>query len=196
MFKAIMKLFKNSGIEGDQLLEIASGVAELIENEVKSRAEQVEPQEPVDVASLQESIEKMIQDATNANKPSENETDGEGDEDEAENETVKTLTQQLQQLKDAAIGAELATWGITKGYEDVVKNLIDFSNVTFENGVLKNLKEKKEAIAESRPLLFGSKNQGYTPPAGKAPDVTTDIAKAMKKKDFNLTEFLKNQRSE
>lgn len=145
------------------------------------------------IADLAEEVEDLIDSQVNV-QSNQDADDADDDEEKGDDETdeVKKLKAELNQLKiGSAVEAELKTWGIAEGYEDTVKNMIDFSDVIFENGELKGLKEKREEIAKDKALLFTGK-QSYTPSGGGSVTQETDVAKAMKQENFNFTEFIKN----
>jgi len=65
-----------------------------------------------------------------------------------------------------------------------------------DKGELEGLDEQLKKVVEENPFLFGVK-QNYDPKAGGEPKgFEADIQKAMKQKDFNMTDYLKNLQKE
>ena len=93
--------------------------------------------------------------------------------------------------KDRLIEAELAKSGVRD--VELLKTIINKDAVELKDGKLSGLTKQISEQKESRPFLFnGDKQANYTPTGGNnAQSGVGTLADEMKKKDFNMTEFLR-----
>jgi len=118
------------------------------------------------------------------------------DEPKTEAELMKAeFAKEIVKVKlQAKIDAELSTARIKEGFEDVVKNLIDFDKVKLdEKGKLEGLKNQLDVIVKEKAILFEKGSSGYAPQGGKTPNKLT-FEEARKLKDFNFTQWLLDEK--
>ena len=104
-------------------------------------------------------------------------------------EQFEALQQKYQE--DNLIEAELAKSGVRD--VELLKTIINKDAVELKDGKLSGLTKQISEQKESRPFLFnGDKQANYTPTGGNnAQSGVGTLADEMKKKDFNMTEFLR-----
>lgn len=133
--RALRKFFRDLGIEADIVSEAVEGVVDLVEEEIEAKTKTDEPKEP------------------------------EKDKEQSEVSEVEVLkaehAKELAKVRlDAKIDAELGKLNIREGYEDIVRNMIDFEKVSLdEKGALSGLKEQTDAFVKDKSLLFDVKDE-------------------------------------
>lgn len=105
---------------------------------------------------------------------------------------TRALNEKLAETKlDSALSDALAK---TKARDPQdLKAFLDMEAIKLnDDGELSGLSDQISKLQESKGYLFdGGTQQGYNPNGGGTPKQSTNLADAMKAKDFNLTEFLK-----
>jgi hypothetical protein len=193
MLRAIKKLLKEKGIELDssEINNLAIDIKDLADEEIEKASKGSGSKSKDDEAFDPETFKKEILEMLKGKPEDDKKPDDDG---VSELEQLKVAhAAELAQIKlDTKLETEFATLKIKDGYQDIVKGLVDMSKVKLnDKGEIEGLKEQTDVIVKEKADLFSVKHQ-YNPGGGKSLATETDINKAMKSKDFNLTEFLTN----
>jgi|GEM_PF-4264475 len=131
--RAIRKALKELGIETDKISEVVEEVNDIVEEELGSKSKEKDPEPPKSKETNPNSDIEAIKEAH-----------------AKELSKVKTAAK-----LEAKVEAALEKLNIQKGYEDVVRGMIDFDKVQLDDkGALTGLKEQTDALAKERVLLF------------------------------------------
>ena len=96
---------------------------------------------------------------------------------------------------DMALELELTKANVKNS--KAIKALLDLEKIKLKDGVFDGLDSQLEELKKTDDYLFntGEKKKVYNPEGGSKAS-TGDLATLMKSKDFNLTDYLKNQNKE
>ncbi|MGN1294315.1 phage scaffolding protein [Weissella soli] len=128
------------------------------------------------------------------------------------NEELSSKLSELQTKYDAdtkALSETLATTKLNSAISEALgktsardpqdlKAFLNMDDIKLEeDGSIAGLNDQIKTLQESKAYLFNEGTQAtYNPAGGSASSQSTNLAEAMKSKDFNFTEFLQSQQGE
>lgn len=190
---------KKLGLNDEQVKEVMALKGEAI------KAEQAKQQATIDEItaerdSLNEQIAQRDTDIKALKKAS------------GANEELSSKLSDLQAKYDAdtkALSETLATTKLNSAISEALgktsardpqdlKAFLNMDDIKLEeDGSIAGLNDQIKTLQESKAYLFNEGTQAtYNPAGGSASSQSTNLAEAMKSKDFNFTEFLKSQQGE
>ncbi|WP_424571934.1 phage scaffolding protein [Weissella soli] len=190
---------KKLGLNDEQVKEVMALKGEAI------KAEQAKQQATIDEItaerdSLNEQIAQRDTDIKALKKAS------------GANEELSSKLSDLQAKYDAdtkALSETLATTKLNSAISEALgktsardpqdlKAFLNMDDIKLEeDGSIAGLNDQIKTLQESKAYLFNEGTQAsYNPAGGSASSQSTNLAEAMKSKDFNFTEFLQSQQGE
>lgn len=190
---------KKLGLNDEQVKEVMALKGEAI------KAEQAKQQATIDEItaerdSLNEQIAQRDTDIKALKKAS------------GTNEELSSKLSDLQAKYDAdtkALSETLATTKLNSAISEALgktsardpqdlKAFLNMDDIKLEeDGSIAGLNDQIKTLQESKAYLFNEGTQAsYNPAGGSASSQSTNLAEAMKSKDFNFTEFLQSQQGE
>lgn len=190
---------KKLGLNDEQVKEVMALKGEAI------KAEQAKQQATIDEItaerdSLNEQIAQRDTDIKALKKAS------------GTNEELSSKLSELQTKYDAdtkALSETLATTKLNSAISEALgktsardpqdlKAFLNMDDIKLEeDGSIAGLNDQIKTLQESKAYLFNEGTQAtYNPAGGSASSQSTNLAEAMKSKDFNFTEFLQSQQGE
>ena len=190
---------KKLGLNDEQVKEVMALKGEAI------KAEQAKQQATIDEItaerdSLNEQIAQRDTDIKALKKAS------------GANEELSSKLSELQTKYDAdtkALSETLATTKLNSAISEALgktsardpqdlKVFLNMDDIKLEeDGSIAGLNDQIKTLQESKAYLFNEGTQAtYNPAGGSASSQSTNLAEAMKSKDFNFTEFLQSQQGE